>query len=119
MRLSLGCGRRLHLFLALSRSGITITGARLLGYKRIDAARLSMLMSIPTTLAAGGMETLDVIGQKSSVPLGDILLAVIIFRRRCVFGVVAYDALATACQLYAVCHLSVILGLGLLGLAYF
>jgi len=36
-----------------SRSGITITGARLLGYGREDAARLSMLMSIPTIAASG------------------------------------------------------------------
>ena len=36
-----------------SRSGITITGARFLGYQRSDAARLSMLMSIPTILASG------------------------------------------------------------------
>lgn len=36
-----------------SRSGICITGARKLGYHRADAARLSMLMSIPTILASG------------------------------------------------------------------
>lgn len=36
-----------------SRSGITITGGRLLGYTRHDAARLSMLMSIPTIMASG------------------------------------------------------------------
>ncbi|MFA3919263.1 undecaprenyl-diphosphate phosphatase [Ruegeria hyattellae] len=36
-----------------SRSGITITGARLLGYGREDSARLAMLMSIPTIAASG------------------------------------------------------------------
>jgi undecaprenyl-diphosphatase len=36
-----------------SRSGITITGGRLLGYTRHDAAKLSMLMSIPTIMASG------------------------------------------------------------------
>ncbi len=36
-----------------SRSGITITGGRLLGYTRHDAAKLAMLMSIPTILASG------------------------------------------------------------------
>ncbi|MCL6286042.1 undecaprenyl-diphosphate phosphatase [Ruegeria sp. 2012CJ41-6] len=36
-----------------SRSGITITGARLLGYEREDSARLAMLMSIPTIAASG------------------------------------------------------------------
>ncbi len=36
-----------------SRSGITITGGRHLGYTREDAARLAMLMSIPTIAASG------------------------------------------------------------------
>ena len=36
-----------------SRSGIVITGARFLGYERQDAARISMLMSIPTIAASG------------------------------------------------------------------
>lgn len=36
-----------------SRSGITITCARRLGYGRENAARLSMLMSIPTIMASG------------------------------------------------------------------
>ncbi|MBS1301800.1 undecaprenyl-diphosphate phosphatase [Loktanella sp. SALINAS62] len=45
-----------------SRSGVTITGARTLGYNRSDAARLSMLMSIPTILASGSLLALDVIG---------------------------------------------------------
>ena len=35
-----------------SRSGMTITGARALGYNRIDAARIAMLMSIPTIIAS-------------------------------------------------------------------
>jgi len=44
-----------------SRSGITITAARLLGYARTDAARLSMLMSIPTILASATLLVIDVI----------------------------------------------------------
>ena len=35
-----------------SRSGVTITAARWLGFERRDAARFSMLMSIPTIIAA-------------------------------------------------------------------
>ncbi len=44
-----------------SRSGITITGARQLGYRREDAARLAMLMSIPTILASGALLSVDVV----------------------------------------------------------
>ena len=36
-----------------SRSGITMTMARLLGYERKEAARFSFLLSIPTIAAAG------------------------------------------------------------------
>lgn len=36
-----------------SRSGITMTMARFLGYERLDAARFSFLLSIPTIAAAG------------------------------------------------------------------
>ena len=35
-----------------SRSGVTITGARLLGYDRLNSARFSMLLSIPIILAS-------------------------------------------------------------------
>ncbi len=46
-----------------SRSGIVITGARALGYARQDAARLSMLMSIPTILASGALLGTEVVGE--------------------------------------------------------
>ncbi|NND18825.1 MAG: undecaprenyl-diphosphate phosphatase [Silicimonas sp.] len=51
--LTMGLWQVLALIPGTSRSGITITGARQLGYKRHDAARLAMLMSIPTILASG------------------------------------------------------------------
>lgn len=46
-----------------SRSGITITASRMLGYNREDGARIAMLMSIPTILASGTLLALDVIGE--------------------------------------------------------
>jgi undecaprenyl-diphosphatase len=46
-----------------SRSGVTITGARFLGYNREDAARLAMLMSIPTIVASGVLLAGDVIAE--------------------------------------------------------
>ncbi|MDC0488953.1 undecaprenyl-diphosphate phosphatase [Pelagibacteraceae bacterium] len=38
----------LSLIPGVSRSGITITAARILNFKRLDAAKISFLMSIPT-----------------------------------------------------------------------
>lgn len=50
---TLGLWQIIALIPGTSRSGITITGARFLGYGRAEAARLSMLMSIPTIAASG------------------------------------------------------------------
>lgn len=49
----MGLWQAVALIPGTSRSGITITGARFLGYDRASAARLSMLMSIPTIAASG------------------------------------------------------------------
>ncbi|SEP98194.1 undecaprenyl-diphosphate phosphatase [Thalassovita taeanensis] len=49
----MGLWQAVALIPGTSRSGITITAARGLGYARHDAAKISMLMSIPTILASG------------------------------------------------------------------
>ena len=51
----LGLWQALALIPGTSRSGITITGARALGYAREDAAKIAMLMSIPTIIASGAL----------------------------------------------------------------
>jgi undecaprenyl-diphosphatase len=59
--LIMGLWQAIALIPGTSRSGITITAARYLGYERHDAARLSMLMSIPTILASGVLLGAEVI----------------------------------------------------------
>jgi undecaprenyl-diphosphatase len=49
----IGLWQALALVPGTSRSGITITAGRLLGYDRESAARIAMLMSIPTIAASG------------------------------------------------------------------
>lgn len=51
--LMMGLWQVLALIPGTSRAGITITGARALGYTRHDGAKLAMLMSIPTITMAG------------------------------------------------------------------
>lgn len=51
--LLIGLAQCLALVPGTSRSGITMTAALLLGYERAEAARFSLLLSIPTTAAAG------------------------------------------------------------------
>jgi undecaprenyl-diphosphatase len=58
--LTMGLWQVLALIPGTSRSGITITSARQLGYERGEAARLAMLMSIPTILASGALLGLEV-----------------------------------------------------------
>ena len=49
----IGVWQAIALIPGTSRSGITITGARFLGYTRRDSAKLAMLMSVPTIIASG------------------------------------------------------------------
>jgi undecaprenyl-diphosphatase len=53
LALAIGLAQVLALVPGTSRSGITMTMARFLGFERIDGARFAMLMSIPVILAAG------------------------------------------------------------------
>ena len=47
----IGCFQAISLIPGVSRSGITITAARLLNFKRFDSAKISFLLSIPTLAA--------------------------------------------------------------------
>ena len=57
--LFIGLMQVLALIPGTSRSGITMTAARFLGMERPDAARFSMLLSIPTILGAGVLGGID------------------------------------------------------------
>ncbi|MDE0539012.1 MAG: undecaprenyl-diphosphate phosphatase [Rhodospirillales bacterium] len=54
--LFIGLFQALALIPGTSRTGITITAARILGMERIEAARFSMLLSIPIIIAAGSLK---------------------------------------------------------------
>ena len=53
--LLIGLAQVFALIPGTSRSGVTVTAARLLGNERPDAAHFSMLLAIPTILAAGAL----------------------------------------------------------------
>ena len=59
--LIIGLSQILALLPGTSRSGITMTAARYLGFGREQAARFSFLMSIPIITAAGVIKTVDLI----------------------------------------------------------
>lgn len=68
--LIVGCFQMLALIPGTSRSGITITGALLLGLSREAAARFSFLLSIPVIFLAGGVKTIELVESGNSVQWG-------------------------------------------------
>lgn len=75
---TLGLWQAIALIPGTSRSGITITGARRLGYSREEAARIAMLMSIPTILASGVLLGLDVVQEGNWTGAHDAALAAVL-----------------------------------------
>ena len=61
-----------------SRSGITITAALALGFRREDAARFSFLLSIPVILGAGLLKTKDLLESTVPVDWGHMALGVVV-----------------------------------------
>jgi undecaprenyl-diphosphatase len=57
-----------------SRSGITMTAALFLGLTRRAASRFSFLLSIPTIIIAGAVETRDLISSPDPVAWGELFL---------------------------------------------
>lgn len=72
----MGLWQAVALIPGTSRSGITMTVARMLNFKRHAAAKISMLMSIPVTLSTGGYLGIKVAKEGVSAEAwGDIALA--------------------------------------------
>ncbi len=59
--LIIGCSQAVAIIPGTSRSGITITAGLFLGLSRRAASRFSFLLSIPTILMAGGLESLALV----------------------------------------------------------
>jgi undecaprenyl-diphosphatase len=59
--LIIGCAQTLALIPGTSRSGITMTAARFLGYNRTQSARFSLLLAIVAITGAGVLGTLELI----------------------------------------------------------
>jgi len=74
----LGLWQAVALIPGTSRSGACITGARALGYARHDAAKISMLMSIPTIIASGTLLGLDVVGSMDTQAMRDGAIAAVL-----------------------------------------
>jgi len=76
--LLIGIAQAFAIIPGASRAGTTITMARLLGYERSDAARISLLLSIPAIAGAGFVLTMDVIQIGDSEIILNVFLGTII-----------------------------------------
>ena len=76
----IGCAQCLALIPGTSRSGITMSAARMLGMERQDAARFSMLMSIPAILGAGVLKGTEMVAMgDQELTVSAIIAAVLAF----------------------------------------
>jgi len=76
--LIIGCAQALSLVPGTSRSGITITAARLMGFKRLEAARFSFLLSAPIILIAVAYKFLEVLLSDSIVYWNQLIIGILI-----------------------------------------
>ena len=91
----MGLAQAIALIPGTSRSGITMTAARWLGFDRTQAARLALLMAVPVIVAAGGLETLGVIRN------GDFELGAELVLGAALSCVAALGALAVMMRMFA------------------
>ena len=85
--LFIGLAQMLALIPGTSRSGVTMTMARYLGFERLSAARFSLLLSIPVIIAAGCLQIVKLIRQEDIV-VGAAALYVAIFSCIIAFGAI-------------------------------
>ncbi len=116
--ITLGLWQVVALIPGTSRAGIVITGARALGYHRQDAAKLSMLMSIPTIAAAGLLLSADVLRMADWQTARDGAIAAILAFFAAWVALVVMMRLARRVSFTPYVIYRVILGAALLALAY-
>ncbi len=77
--LVIGLAQALALIPGTSRSGITITAARFLGFERAEAARFSFLLGIPAIAGAGAFTIVDLARADQSVSTDALIAAGLTF----------------------------------------
>ncbi len=76
--LLIGLAQALALVPGTSRSGVTMTAAMALGFKRTDAARFCFLLAVPVILLAAGYELIVLIGTDAEVAWGQLGIGALI-----------------------------------------
>lgn len=116
--LTMGLWQVLALIPGTSRSGITITSARQLGYERHDAAKLSMLMSIPTILASGVLLSAEVASEMNTALAKDAAIGAVFAFVAALAALHLMMRLLRSVSFTPYVIYRVILGIALLAIAY-
>ncbi len=116
--LIIGFAQVLALIPGTSRSGITMTAARGLGFSRREAARFSMLMSIPTILAAGAIEGIKLAKSGDAALEAEIFLGAGLAFLTALLAIAGLMKWLEKSTLTPFVLYRVILGIGLLSLVY-
>ncbi|MCD9147203.1 undecaprenyl-diphosphate phosphatase [Pseudophaeobacter flagellatus] len=116
--LIMGLWQIIALIPGTSRSGITITGARQLGYDREDGARIAMLMSIPTIIASGLLLGTEVALEANMDLIRDAALAALLALLSALAALSLMMRLLRSVSFTPYVIYRVLLGLALLGYAY-
>ena len=74
-----GLAQALALIPGTSRSGSTMTMARFLGYRRVEAARFSFLLAIPAVAGAGLLAALDLAEASAQMQTDALIAGVLTF----------------------------------------
>lgn len=114
----LGIWQAFALVPGTSRSGATISGARFLGYDRFSAAKIAMLMSVPTILASGAVLALKVATAETQIALGDIFIAAFFAFLSALAALVIMMRLLRSISFTPYVIYRIILGIILLAIAY-
>lgn len=116
--MTIGVWQAIALIPGTSRSGITITGARFLGYNRRDAAKLSMLMSIPTIIASGALLGTEVMLTADTALLRDGAIAALLAFVAALLALSLMMRLLKSVSYTPYVIYRIVLGLVLLAIAY-
>ncbi len=114
----MGLWQALALIPGTSRSGITISAGRFLGYDRHGAARLAMLMSIPTIIASGAVLSVEVIATANVQAARDAVIAALFAFLAALLALTLMMRLLRSVSFTPYVIYRVILGVILLWLAY-
>lgn len=114
----IGIAQVLALIPGASRSGVTMSAARMLGMERTDAARFSMLLSIPVIIGAGALTGYDLYLSGDARLTADAMMAAGLAFVTALIAIGVLMAWLKRSSFTPFVIYRIILGVGLLGLSY-